>query len=339
MNVKLKKLEEQVIVITGASSGIGLATARMGARRGAKVVVAARSEGALDQLVNEIRSSGGQAAAVVADVGREGEVKRIADEAEKQFGGIDTWVNDAAGSIYGKIEEVSLDDARKLFETNFWGTVYGSRIAVERLKRRGGGALINMGSVVSDRAIPLQGFYSASKHAVKGFTDALRMELEEEGAPVSVTLIKPTSINTPFPQHARNYMEDEPTLPPPVYAPEVVADAILYCAEHPQRDVLVGGGAKQMSSMESVSPRLTDKYMEATMFDGQRRGEPPRPGSGRGLWDANDDLSEHGDYPGHVMRSSLYTKAALHPVITGVAAVAGLVGIAAAVFAAAGKEE
>ena len=339
MKVNLKKLEEQVVVITGASSGIGLATARTAAKRGAKLVLAARSEGALQQLVDEIVSGGGQATFVVADVGREEDVRRIADEAVKRFGGFDTWINDAAGSIYGKIEEVSIDDARRLFETNFWGVVYGCRAAVAHLKARGAGALINVGSVVSDRAIPMQGYYSASKHAVKGFTDALRMELEEERAAVSVTLIKPTSINTPFPQHAKNYMEEEPSLPPPVYAPEVVAEAILHCAEHPERDVLVGGGAKQMSSMESMSPRLTDKYMGATMFGGQKRGEPRWAGSGRGLWEANEELEAHGEYPGHVMKSSLYTKASLHPVVTGVAAVAGWVGVAAALFAAAGGRE
>ena len=122
-------------------------------------------------------------------------------------------------------------NAWRLFEINFWGTVYGSLIAAEHLKRRGG-ALINVGSVASDLALPIQGMYSASKHAVRGFTDALRMELEEAGAPVSVTLIKPTSINTPLPQHARNDTDREPKLPPPVYEPEEVAMAILHAAQH-----------------------------------------------------------------------------------------------------------
>src|SRR5947199_5260407 len=336
MSVRLKKLNEQTIVITGASSGIGLVTARMAAKQGARLVVAARSEEALRKMVEEMRTKGSEAGDMVADVGYEDDVRLIRDAALRSFGGFDTWVNNAGVSIYGRVLDVSLADHRKLFETNYWGLVHGSRIAAEHLKQRGG-AIINVGSSLSDRAIPLQGTYCASKHAVKGFTDALRMELEEEGAPISVTIIKPSAINTPFPQHARNYMEEEPTLPPPVYAPEVVAEAILHCAEHPQRDVLVGGGAKQMSSMESVSPRLTDKYMQATMFGGQRRGEAPRPGSGRGLWDANEDLSEHGDYPGHVMKSSLYTKAALHPVITGVAAVPGWDGMAAAVVGGAGR--
>ena len=207
-------------------------------------MLAARSEEELRKLADEIKSQGGQACAVAADVGREEDVRQIAEAARQHFGGFDTWVNNAGVSIFGRLEEVSLDDARRLFDTNFWGIVHGSLIALPELKRRGG-ALINLGSLVSDRAFPVQGFYSASKHAVKGFTDALRVELEEEDAPVSVTLIKPTSIATPFPRHAKNYLEVEPTLPPPVYAPENVANAILHCAEHPERDVPSAEPAKR----------------------------------------------------------------------------------------------
>jgi hypothetical protein len=167
---------------------------------------------------------------------------------------------------------------------------------------------------VSDRAIPLQGHYSASKHAVKGFTDALRIELEEEGAPVAVVLIKPAAIDTPYPEHAKNYMENEPTLPPPVYAPEEVARTILACAEKPKREVTVGGGGTMMSLMGKVTPGLGDKYMEATMFSGQQLDRPADPNRPDALWEPEPGSGrEHGDYPGHVMRSSLYTRAALNP--------------------------
>jgi len=190
MAVKLKQLADQVMVITGASSGIGLVTARMAAERGAKLVLAARSEVALRQLTEEIERSGGQAVFVVADVGEREQVRAIAQAADAAFGGFDTWVNNAGISIYGTLEVVPIDEMRRLFETNLWGVVYGSLEAAAHLKERGG-ALINVGSALSDRAVPLQGIYAASKHAVKGFTDALRMELEKAGAPVSVTLIKP----------------------------------------------------------------------------------------------------------------------------------------------------
>lgn len=317
MNLQLKNLSAQVVVITGASSGIGLVTARMAARRGARLVLAARSEEALKQLAAEINSGGGEAAYVVADVGREDDVRRIGEKANERFGGFDTWINNAGVSIYGNLLDVSLEDMRRLFDTNFWGVVYGSLTAAERLRTRGG-AIINLGSTLSDRAIPVQGIYSASKHAVKGFTDALRMELEAEGAPISVTLIKPGAIATPYPQHAKNYMEREPTVPPPVYAPEVVAEAILYCAEHPERDVFAGGGGKAVSMSGQYAPRVTDKVMEWSMFEMQKSDEPPaRSREDNGLDKASGELKERGSYKVPIFEHSLYTKASLHPFVTG----------------------
>jgi short-subunit dehydrogenase len=167
MSVQLKGLAEQVMVITGASSGIGLVTARMAAQRGARLVLAARSEDALRRLADEIQAEGGEAVTVVADVGREEDVRRIGEAAVEYFGGFDTWVNNAGVSIYGRVLEVSTEDHRKLFETNYWGVVHGSYVAAEHLRTRGG-AIITVGSSLSDRAIPLQGTYCASKHAVKG---------------------------------------------------------------------------------------------------------------------------------------------------------------------------
>ncbi|HEX2223637.1 MAG TPA: SDR family NAD(P)-dependent oxidoreductase, partial [Thermoanaerobaculia bacterium] len=225
-------------------------------------------------------------------------------------------VNNAGISIYGRIAETPVEDARQLFDTNYWGVVNGSLKAVRHL-RQSGGVLINIGSIVSDRAVPLQGHYSASKHAVKAFTDALRMELEEEGAPISVTLIKPAAIDTPFPEHARNYMESEPTLPPPVYVPEEVARAVLHCAERPKREISVGGGGRLMMAMGNVAPRLTDRYMEASMFDMQKKDRPSRSGRTDSLYRPEHGSGrERGDYEGHVMGSSLYTRAALHPGLT-----------------------
>jgi short-subunit dehydrogenase len=322
MGLKLKNLDEQVIVITGATSGIGLTTARMAAARGAKLVLAARNENALKTLTDEINSSGGEAIYVVADVGSEGDVKKIAAEAITKFDNFDTWVNNAGVSIYGKFTDVPFEDMRQLFETNYWGVVYGSLIAAEHL-RLYGGALINVGSTLSDRAIPLQGTYCASKHAVKGFTDAFRMELESEDAPISVTLIKPAAIDTPYKDHARNYLGVKAENPPPVYAPETVAEAILHCAENPVRDVFVGGGAKGLSAMGEYAPRLTDKVMEKTMLGIQRSDEPSDGNPQEGLYDSKDaSLRERGGYEGHVMESSLYTKASLHPMLTGAALLA-----------------
>lgn len=325
MKVRLKRLRDQVIVLTGASSGIGLVTARMAARRGARLVLAARSEDELRRLADEINSRGGQAVALAADVGSEEDVQRIADTARERFGGFDTWINNAGVTMFGRLEETSMADARRLFDTNFWGIVHGSLAALPQLKKHRG-ALINLGSVVSDRAFPIQGMYSASKHAVKGFTDALRIELEAEGAPVSVTLIKPTSIATPLPRHAKNYMDVEPTLPPPVYAPETVAEAILHCAEHPERELAVGGASKAMSVASALSPRLMDLFQRRKAIPQSRTNQPAGGDRDRSLYRPSHDLSERQDYPRHVFESSAYTTAARHPMLSGAAVLgAGLV--------------
>jgi short-subunit dehydrogenase len=317
MHIRLKKLRDQVIVITGASSGIGLATARMAADRGARLVVTARSGSSLEQLVQEIRSRGGQAVAVTADVGVEEDVRRIADTARAEFGGIDTWVNNAGASVYGEALQIPIADMRRLFETNFWGVVYGSRIACEELRSRGG-ALINVGSEVSDQPVPLQVPYSASKHAVKGWTDGLRMELEQHGTPISVTLIKPGPIDTPYTEHAENYLEDEPKHAPPVYTPEAVAETILHAATTPVRELFVGGQAKMISTMHRIAPALTDRVVGKMLFSATHSGKPRS--SGEALHQPGGELRERGNYPGMV-RASMYTKASIHPVLTSAVAV------------------
>jgi short-subunit dehydrogenase len=320
--IRLKPLREQVIVLTGATSGIGLVTARMAARAGARLVLAARDEEALDAVVREIRGSGGQAACAIADVGNEQQVRGIAETAIHSFGGFDTWVNNAGVSIYGKLVDLSLQDQRQLFETNFWGVVHGSRVALEQLRNRGG-ALINIGSVLSERSIPLQGIYCASKHAVKGYTDALRMEVEKDGLPVSVTLIKPSAIDTPYKEHAKNYLDVQPQNPPPVYAPDLVAQAILHCAEHPQRDVIIGGGGKLMTVLEHFAPAAADTYMKWFLFDQQKTEAPASEHRNGSLYAPGSDLRERGGYEGHVSQSSVYTKAVLNPLSATVLAVGG----------------
>ena len=315
-------------MLTGATSGIGLCTARMAARRGARLVLAARNEDALEHLASELNQNGQRAIFVQADVGKEGDVKKIEAEALNHYGNFDTWINNAGVSIYGKLEDVPVNDLRQLFETNFWGTVYGSLVAARNLKIYSG-ALINVGSTLSDRAIPLQGIYCASKHAVKGFTDALRIELEAESAPVSVTLVKPSAINTPYKEHARNYLDIEPENPPPVYAPETVAKAILYCAENPVRDVYVGSGAKALAASGYYAPRVTDRIMEATLMGQTRSGQPAKYHAMEALYDSKDSsLSERGSYGGYVFKSSPFTAASLRPVLAGLIA-SGAVAIGA----------
>lgn len=326
--MKLKKLSDQVVVITGASSGIGLVTARKMAERGARLVLAARSANALTTLVEEITARGGQAISVVADVGNQDDVKRIAREAIERFGGFDTWVNNAGVGIFGKIEDTPVEDMRKLFETDFWGVVYGSLEATSHLRAQGG-ALINLGSVVSERAVIMQGVYSSAKFAVKGFTDALRMELEHDQAPISVTLVQPTSIDTPYALNVKNLTDREFRLPAPVYSPDLVAGAIMHAAEHPRRDLIVGGGGKAFVTSEHLAPKVTDKAMQTDTFVGMQLKEQPNRPDQNALYQPSERLAERGNYDGHVMKRSLYTTAVLHPVATSMAFFALGLGIAA----------
>ncbi len=275
MAIALKQVSEQVIVVTGASSGIGLATALEAAKLGARVVLAARSQRTLQEIVTRIHEAGGEATFVVADVARREDVERIAEVAIEKFGRIDTWVNNAGVSAYGRLDQVKEHDARRIFDVNFWGVVHGCMVALPYL-RDGGGALINVGSEVSEAVAPLQGIYSASKHAVKGYTDTLRIELLAENEQrVSITLIQPTAVDTPFPQHARNYMTEEPKLPSPQIDPEDVARAILKAAQEPERDVKVGGTAVLKTAIAKVLPNLADK-MGTKMIEQQIADEPAR---------------------------------------------------------------
>ena len=330
MRVPLRPLNEQVMVITGASSGIGLVTAKQAASHGACVVLAARNAHDLERAVAEIRRAGGRAMSVVADVSDPGQVQSIADVAVREFGRIDTWVNNAAVSMYGRLTELPIDDMRRQMDVNYWGQVYGSRVAVSHLRQRGG-ALINVGSALADRAIPLQGNYCAAKHALKAFTDALRMELEEEGVPISVTLVKPASVDTPFFEKAKTFLGVEPQPVPPVYAPEVVAEVILAAAQQPIRELIAGGAGAKLSAAR-FAPRLADKYMERWTFDGQKTDTPARPGRADNLYTpVEDDGGERGrNWDGHTRRSSVFTRAMLHPGRATALAAAALVGISVA---------
>lgn len=327
MKIKLKSIHEQVLVITGASSGIGRATALAAAKQGAKLVLCSRNQQTLQEVETEINASGGQAIAEVADVASREDLQHVADRAISHFGGFDTWVNNAGIGIFGYLDEVSEEDNRQLFETNFWGVVNGSFVALEFLKGRGG-ALINMGSLASDVPMPLQGMYSASKHAVSGFTDALRMEMEVKKEPISVTTIKPAGINTAFPHHAKNYMDKMAKLPPPVYEPQEVAYAIIHAATHPEREIYVGSGSKVMSTLNKYSPSLVDRINEKFMIPQQLREEPA--GSPEhALYKAGQHGEVRGDQPGYVMKKSFYTRAVLNPkMASSLAAAAGLLAFA-----------
>lgn len=326
---KPRPLSEQVIVITGASSGIGLATAFMAAKAGAKVVLASRNRTELDNIVSRIERRGGSALAVQTDVSKWEDVDNLKNEAIREFGRIDTWINNAGKSIYGDLLETPLEEEKALFETNFWGVRHGCHAAMEAFHGNGG-VLINVGSEVSEVAIPLQGMYSATKHAVKAYTDALRVELNKKDSPVYVSLIRPAGIDTPFTEHAVNRLQEgEPSLPAPVYHPDVVARAILKCAVRPQRDVYVGAPSRFFHLMNTFFPSTTDLFLES-MFKQQSKGsDTPHTAENEALLQTpHREGKLQGGHKGHVSRSSLYTYAttsAWQPLLTLGLAVLGAV--------------
>ena len=331
----LKKLKDQVIVITGASSGIGLVTARMAAEKGAKVVVAARNEEALQKLVEKLKEKGHSAIYVKADVGKEEDVNTIAETAIREFGRFDTWVNNAGISIFGHSMDVSIEDMKRMFDTDFWGVVYGSRAAVEHYKdRKTPGALINIGSLFGDRGTTIQSSYSAAKFAVHGWTENLRMELEKEHSPVSVTLVHPGRIDTPYNEHAMSYMDKQPGHRGMIYPPEAVAEAILYAAENPKRDLFVGSQAKVFAVLGRAFPRFTDKLVEKVMYPTQHLDKPSHSPEDSALHHAGYGLHERGTKEGWVRSNSYYVKAAKHPVITA----AAITGVGAMLLMASKKK-
>lgn len=328
---RLKPLDQQAIVITGATSGIGLATARRAARAGACVFLIARGEQDLKRLTEELQAEGARAAYAVADVADHEALAEAAEKCIRLFGGFDTWVNNAGVSIFGPIRDTTLEDQRRLFETNYWGVVNGSLVAAAHLRDRpGGGAIINVASILADAPIPVQGVYSASKHAVKGFTNALRMELIREQAPVTLSLVKPGAVDTPYNRHARNLTGQAVHNPQPVYATHVVADTILYCASHPIREITVGGGGRLIASFYSALPGVAEplfaRFAPSLMRDRHSAYQP----FDDGLYDPTEDgLDEEVHYP-MVRQFSVLAEARKHPGVTGGAlALMALAAIAA----------
>jgi short-subunit dehydrogenase len=312
MQFPLKPLARQVIVVTGASSGNGLAIAEAAARRGAAVVLAARSVKALEDTARRLRAEGARVVVCVADVAKAEDVERIAQVAQAQFGGFDTWVNNAATGAYGTLEQLSLDDHRRIMDVSYFGLLQGSQVAARHLRHKGG-AIINIGSVLGDSSMLLQGAYAAAKHAVHAATETLRMELERDGAPISVTLIQPAAMHTPFAERARSYLDAPPRLPPLLYDPRLVADAVLFAAEHRRRTLRVGSAGQWISLGRAVAPALSEAIIERLGKLLQVSRKPGNPQWRDTLFEPRPAGAIDGSQPLVVRRRSYLLEAQKHP--------------------------
>jgi NAD(P)-dependent dehydrogenase (short-subunit alcohol dehydrogenase family) len=325
----VKPIGEQVIVIIGGSSGIGRATGVEAARQGAKVAVAARGQEALNAAAAEIRSAGGEVLAIPCDVSDATQVDEVADRVVASWGGIDTWVNAAAVSVYGEFADIPEAEFRRVIEVDILGVANGMRTAIGRMRSQPrGGTIVNVSSGLGDRAVPLQSAYCAAKHAVNGLSEAVRTELEHDGLPIRVSVIKPASIDTPFFRHAKSRMDAAPKPLPPVYDPSLVAEAILYAAVHPVRELPVGGASAALSALEKISPRLLDLQLRLVGYPGQRDDTIDPDATPDNLWAGSTGPgSVEGGYGGR--RVSLYSWLRLTPVGRGaVVAGAALTGLA-----------
>ena len=326
-----RPVNQQVVVITGAGSGIGRETTLTFARRGANVVVASRNKAALDSLVQEVERIGGTGLPVATDVTDFPQVAALADQAVRQFGRIDTWVNCAAVSTYGTVEQMDVEELRRVIEVNLVGTIHGVKAALPHLQATGDSVLINVSSTLGKRAVALQAAYCAAKHGVVGFAEALRLELRHSGSKVAVVDVLPSSINTPLFGHARSKLGVLPKPIAPVYEPQVVADAIVAAAERPVRGVFAGGAGKLLDIAQRISPALVDTYLlgPGRIVEGQQTDRPddrtdnlvtPTDGSG----------ATAGQFGGRSRSRSLYTELiGLHPARARAALVAAFAGVVA----------
>ena len=305
----MRALSDQVVVITGASSGIGRATARQLGTRGASVVLVARGEEALNAAAREVEQAGGTAMAACADVADWGQMDRVRGDSVARFGRIDAWVNNAGIAVYAPFHEVTPEEMRRIVEVNLLGEMYGTKAALEQMQAQGGGVIVNVSSALARRSVPLQSAYCAAKHGVTGFTESVRMEMEKEYPGIHIVEVLPSSIDTPLFAHARSKMGTKPMPIPPIYDPSVVADVILHALEKPQREIFAGGSGKFLEVGERLSPPLVDAYL-GRGDRGTKQQLTSQPD------DAVDNLFEPmpgpgevtGDWGGESKRASAYTR-------------------------------
>lgn len=297
-----RSLDRSTVVITGASSGIGAATAYALARRGADVVLAARSVAALEEVARRCRELGGRTLVVPTDVTDPAAVDRLAARAAAEFGGIDAWVNNAAVGTVGLFDAIPVAEFRRVVEVNLLGVVHGTRAALPHLTAAGGGVLVNNASVLAAVAMPYQSAYNAAKHGVRGFADTVRQELRITGRRnVSICTVLPASIDTPFFRHAANHTGRQVQPPPPVYPPEVVAETIVRLVRRPRREAYAGGAARLLGLQWRLAPAVVERLLGWYAHRTQLGPAPGRDSSGN-LFRADATAEREGGWQGRRRR-------------------------------------
>jgi NAD(P)-dependent dehydrogenase (short-subunit alcohol dehydrogenase family) len=306
-----RPVAEQVIVVSGASSGIGRTVARAAGARGANVVVSGRNAEALDNAVCELEAAGGQGLAVVGDATRQADAESLCARAVERFGRIDTYVATVMVTVYAEVEQLEVEELRRVLDVNFIGRVHAFRAALPHLKASRG-TFIDVNSGLSYRGIPLQAAYCASKAAGRTYFESARVELEKGKAGVDLCLILPGGINTPQFDRARQKLGLQPRPVPPIYQPELVAEAVLHCCERPQRELPVTWAAQKLLWGQKLSPRLGDLVLLRDGWEGQTTGEPKPVDAPDNLWETiPGDPGAHGRFDGVSRPTSVWTEARL----------------------------
>ena len=272
-------MEPQIVVVTGASAGIGRATARLFGERGASVGLIARGEAGLDGAVRDVEEAGGKALAVTADMADYAQVTAAARQIEEHFGPIDVWVNVAFTSVFAPFAEIAAEEFRRVTEVSYLGFVHGTMAALILMRPRGRGTIVQVGSALGERSIPLQSAYCGAKHAINGFTSSLRCELLHENSGVHVTVVQMPAVNTPQFSWVRSRLPKHPQPVPPIYQPEVAARGVVFAADHPRRrQYWVGGSTAATIVANRLAPALLDRYLARTGYGSQQTAQPAGPG-------------------------------------------------------------
>lgn len=296
----------EIVVITGASAGVGRATARTFAKRGAHIGLLARGRIGLEATQKEIEDAGGQAIVIPTDVANAGQIESAADKVEEEFGPIDIWINNAMTSVFSPVGEITPEDFHRVTEVTYLGVVYGTMAALRRMSQRNRGSIVQVGSALAYRGIPLQSAYCGAKHAIQGFTESLRCELIHDKSAVELTMVQLPALNTPQFDWVKSNLPRKAQPVPPIYQPEVAADAIYWAAHQKRRELQTGWSTVKVVFGNKLFPSFGDEYLAKHGYDSQMTDEPVDPNRKNNLWQPVDgDFGAHGRFDDRATDSEL----------------------------------